>query len=55
MMKSHDSRTSGDGDVGAPDAKRASDAVKYIQHAFSLIDKIDDSATAGVAELKVFK
>ena len=53
MMKSHDPKTVMDGDGGTPDARKASDALKYIQYAFNLIDKIDDSATTGVAELKV--
>lgn len=46
-------RTSADGEPGAPDAKRAQDAVKWIQKAFALVEKVEDAATPGVSELKV--
>ena len=53
MMKHRDTKMVIECDEDTPDARRASDAVKYIQYAFNLIDKIDDSATTGMAELKV--
>jgi len=46
------SRVSADGLAPPADAKRAQDAVKWIQKAFALIDKMEDTATAGVVELK---
>lgn len=47
------SRVSADGLVPPADAKRAQDAVKWIQRAFSLIEKMEDTDTAGVVDLKV--
>ncbi len=47
------SRVSADGLVPQADAKRAQDAVKWIQRAFTLIEKMEDADTAGVVDLKV--
>ena len=47
------SRVSADGLVPPADAKRAQDAVKWIQRAFTLIEKMEDADGAGVVDLKV--
>ena len=42
-----------DADPGSSDPKRAHDAVKWIKKAFTLVEKMEDAATAGLADLKV--
>ena len=46
-------RTSKEDTSGVTDAKTAQDAVKWIQKAFALIEKMEDTASPGMAELKV--
>lgn len=52
IMKST-SRTSERDASGITDAKRAVDAVKWIQKAFALVEKMEDTATPGIPDLKV--
>ena len=46
-------RTSNDPTAGVVEAKRALDAVRWIQKAFALVDKMEDEESSGIAELKV--
>ena len=46
-------RVSADGSVAQADAKRAQDAVKWIQRAFALIEKMEDPDSAGLVDQKV--
>jgi len=47
------SRVSADGSTAPADAKRAQDAVQWIQKAFGLVDKMEETETPGLKELKV--
>ena len=47
------SHATNDTTAGVVEAKRALDAVKWIQKAFALVDKMEDEETSGIAELKV--
>ncbi|THH10579.1 hypothetical protein EW145_g1240 [Phellinidium pouzarii] len=46
------SRGSGDGAAALADSRRAQDAVRWIQKAFTLVEKMEDTETPGMAELK---
>lgn len=43
----------GDGATTLGDSKRAQDSVKWIQRAFSLVEKMEGTELPGMAELKV--
>ncbi|EJD04521.1 uncharacterized protein FOMMEDRAFT_146421 [Fomitiporia mediterranea MF3/22] len=45
-------RVQGESSAGLVDAKRALDAIKWLQKAFTLVEKMEDSESAGVSEVK---
>lgn len=53
ILKAARVSTDADAEPGASDPKRAHDAVKWIKKAFALVEKMEDAATAGLADLKV--
>ena len=46
-------RTSEDGSAALGDAKKAQESVVWLQRAFTLMEKMEDSENAGVLELRV--